>query len=266
MCSRYNLLDDTKYIAELFGIGSDALKISNIYSGGDEMSMPKRFNIAPTQPVLIVKNQIDVEQHHKNRPNLQWVQWGFMPDWMKEPPRSLILNARSETACQKPMFRGAIEQNRCIIPATGWYEWKTIRGVKQPFYISRDMSRSNNSLLGFAGVYSRFMAADGSEMDTMAILTKPAMGDLRQVHHRMPCLLPQDAYGDWLDGWNVRGRNALDLFADDEIMAEVESLKMHPVSRDVGNSRIDCDYFIDEIVLEDNVAKPKEPKAQLDLF
>lgn len=265
MCSRYNLLDDSRHIAELFGI-EGALNISTSYSGSEQVQMPKRYNIAPTQPVLIVRNQIDVEQRLKNKPKMQWVQWGFMPDWMREPPRTLMLNARSETVCQKPMFRGAIEQNRCIIPATGWYEWKTIRGVKQPYYISRDISRSNNSLLAFAGVYSRFMAADGSEMDTMAILTKPAMLGLRQVHHRMPCLLPPDAYGDWLDGWNVRGRNALDLFADEEISAEVESLRMHPVSRDVGNSRIDRDYFIDEITLEDDLVKPIAPKAQLDLF
>lgn len=264
MCARFNLLDDTKHIAELFGV-KGALKINTDYSG-DAVNMPKRYNIAPSQPVIIVKNQIDVEQKLKNTPDLQWVQWGFVADWMKQPPATLILNARSETVCQKPMFRGAIEQNRCIIPATGWYEWKTIRGVKQPFYMSRDMSKSNISLLAFAGIYSRFMAADGSEIDTMAILTKPAMGMLKQVHHRMPCLLPQDAYADWLNGWDIRGRNAVNLFDDDEIMGEVDSLKMHPVSRDVGNSRIDRDYFIDEIELEDAAVKMPEPKAQMDLF
>lgn len=264
MCARIALIDETNYIAELFN-STTALEISTDYSG-NAVNMPARYNIAPSQPVIIIKNQIDVEQGIKNTPNMQWVKWGFIADWMREPPKMLILNARSETVLEKPMFRGAIEQNRCIIPASGWYEWKTIRGVKQPFYMSRDMSKSNNSLLAFAGIYSRFMAADGSEIDTMAILTKPAMGMLKQVHHRMPCMLPQDAYKDWLDGWNIRGRNAVDLFGDDEILGEVESLKMHPVSRDVGNSRIDKPYFIDEIELEEPVVKMPKPKAQLDLF
>lgn len=264
MCARFALIDETNYIAELFG-SAISLEISTDYSG-QAIHMPKRYNIAPTQPVIIIKNQIDVDERRKNKPNMQWVQWGFMPDWMKQPPRSLILNARSETVCHKPMFRGAIEQNRCIIPASGWYEWKTIKGVKQPFYMSRDMTKSNNSILAFAGVYSRFMAADGSEIDTMAILTKPAMGMLKQVHHRMPCLLPQDAYKDWLDGWNIRGRNALGLFDDEQVWSEVDSLKMHGVSRDVGNSRIDRDYFIDEVELENAVVKMPEPQAQMNLI
>lgn len=260
MCGRFTLIAEKDYIAELFSCQNWGQMNPN-YSGAD-MQMPARHNIAPSQPVLIIKNQIDVVQKLKNTPNMQLAQWGFIADWMKEPPRSLIINARSETARVKPMFRGAIEQNRCIIPATGWYEWKTIKGVKQPFYMSRDMSKTNNSVLAFAGVFSRFMAADGSEIDTIAIMTKPAVGMLKQVHGRMPCLLPQEAYKDWLDGWNVRGRNALELFDD----AEVESLKMHAVSRDVGNSRIDRDYFIDEIELEEAVIKMPEPKAQLSLF
>ena len=260
MCGRFTLIAEIDYIAELFNV-ENAMNISHDYSR-PAVQMPARYNIAPSQPVLIVKNQIDVVQKLKNTPNLQLAQWGFIADWMREPPRSLILNARSETAGVKPMFRGAIEQNRCIIPATGWYEWKTIKGVKQPFYMSRDMSKANNSILAFAGVYSRFMAADGSEIDTIAIMTKPAVGMLKQVHGRMPCLLPQEAYKDWLDGWNVRGRNALELFDD----AEVDNLKMHAVSRDVGNSRIDRGYFIDEIEFEEAVIKMPKPKAQLSLF
>lgn len=264
MCGRFTLTADIDYIAELFG-STGAMQMSYDYSG-NQMQMPKRYNIAPSQPVIIIKNQIDVVENLKNTANMQFAQWGFIADWMKRPPNSLILNARSETVLVKPMFRGAIEQNRCIIPATGWYEWKTIRGVKQPFYMSRDMSKTNNSLFGFAGVYSRFMAEDGSEIDTVAILTKPAMGMLRQVHHRMPCLLPQDGFKDWLDGWHIRGRGAVDLFNDAEIEGEVDSLKMHAVSRDVGNSRIDREHFIDEVELEQAVIKPPEPKAQFDLF
>ena len=260
MCGRFTLIAEIDYIAELFdSVGS--MNISDDYSR-PAVEMPARYNIAPSQPVLIIKNQIDVVQSRKNTPNMQLAQWGFIADWMREPPRSLIINARSETVLVKPMFRGAIEQNRCIIPATGWYEWKTIKGVKQPFYMSRDMSKTNNSLLAFAGVYSRFMAADGSEIDTIAIMTKPAVGMLKQVHGRMPCLLPQEAYKDWLDGWNIRGRTAVELFDD----AEVDSLKMHAVSRDVGNSRIDRAHFIDEIEVEGAVVKMPEPKAQLSLF
>ncbi|PCI89029.1 MAG: hypothetical protein COB24_00690 [Hyphomicrobiales bacterium] len=260
MCGRFTLIADVDYIAELFEVVG-AMNISDDYSR-PAVQMPARFNIAPSQPVLIIKNQIDVVQKLKNTPNMQLAQWGFIADWMKQPPRSLIINARSETALVKPMFRGAIEQNRCIIPASGWYEWKTIKGVKQPFYMSRDMNKTNNSLLAFAGLYSRFMAADGSEIDTIAIMTKPAVGMLKQVHDRMPCLLPQDNFKHWLDGWNVRGRNALELFDDNE----VENLKMHAVSREVGNSRIDRDYFINEVELEQPVIKKPEPKAQLSLF
>ncbi|NRA88985.1 MAG: SOS response-associated peptidase, partial [Rhizobiales bacterium] len=199
MCGRFNLIDEFDYVAELFNCA-------------DSLQFPKRYNIAPSQPVIIIKNQIDGPRETINKPMMQLVQWGFIADWMKQPPAKLIINARSETACMKPMFRGAIEQNRCIIPASGWYEWKTIKGVKQPFHMCKDMTRSNNSLLVFAGIYSRFMAADGSEIDTMAVLTKPAVGILKQVHHRMPCLLPQDKYSDWLNGWDVRGRNAIELF------------------------------------------------------
>ncbi|MCJ8323125.1 MAG: SOS response-associated peptidase [Rhizobiales bacterium] len=253
MCGRFNLLDEYDYVAQLF-------------NSRTALQFPARYNIAPGQPVVIIKNQIDVPESQKNRPDMQLVQWGFVADWMKAPPARLILNARAETVLYKPMFRGAIEQNRCIIPASGWYEWKTIKGVKQPFYLRRDMSKSNNSLMGFAGIYSRFMAADGSEIDTMAILTREAVGHVRQVHHRMPCILPQDGFDEWLNGWDVRGRNAIKLCDDENALKQVESIKLYPVSRDVGNSRIDKPYFIDEIELEDAKDMPQKPQDQLSLF
>lgn len=246
MCGRFNLIDEYDYVAELFGC-KDALKF------------PKRYNIAPSQPVVIIKNQLDGPADTINKPMMQLVKWGFIADWMKAPPNRLIINARSETVCQKSMFRGAIEQNRCIIPASGWYEWKVIRGVKQPFYMTKDLGKTNNSLFAFAGIFSRFMAADGSEIDTMALLTRPAIGQLDKVHHRMPCILPEDKYNDWLNGWDIRGRNAIDLFEDN-----VDKIKLHPVHTDVGIARLDKACFIDEIELENKVAE-KENK-QLDLF
>ncbi len=249
MCGRFNLIDEYDHVAKLFATRN-------------QLQFPKRYNIAPSQAVIIIKNQIDAPADVINTPIMQLVQWGFIASWLKIPPKGLMINARSETALIKPMFRGAMEQNRCIIPASGWYEWKTIKGVKQPYYFSKDSRKTNNQLMGFAGIYSSFMAADGSEIETMAILTQDAAGKLCDIHHRMPCILHEDSYSDWLNGWDVRGRKALNLM-DEEI---VERLTYHAVSREMGKVGFDHAKIIDEITLEEKLRPKVKTGDQLNLF
>ncbi|MEM8813546.1 MAG: SOS response-associated peptidase [Pseudomonadota bacterium] len=156
---------------------------------------PPRYNIAPTQPVLIVRPGPTRNDDVPSR-EAALVRWGLIPSWVKDPGAfSLLFNARSETAAEKPAFRAAMRHRRCLIPASGFYEWQRRDNGKQPFWISP----ADGGVVAFAGLWETWMGADGSEMETAAILTKAASPDLATIHPRMPVTLSPDLFGAWLD-------------------------------------------------------------------
>ena len=177
MCSRYSLSAPPEAIAKLFSVA-----IKEPY--------PPRYNIAPTEPVAIVRNGLDGNRE------FVLVRWGLIPSWVKDPREfSTLINARSETAAEKPSFRGAMRHRRCLVPADGFYEWTGKPGAKKPHLIRL----KSHTPFAFAGLWEHWLGADGSEIETMAILTTAANSDMASIHDRMPVILAPKDFARWLD-------------------------------------------------------------------
>jgi putative SOS response-associated peptidase YedK len=178
MCGRYSLIAQAEELQALF----ELLEL-------DERLIAPRYNIAPTQPIMVVR------EGEKGR-ELVPMRWGLLPSWVKDPADfPLLINARAEGIAQKPSFRAAFKRRRCLVPASGFYEWQATGGrTKQPYWIAP----GNGGLIAFAGLWETWTGADGSEIDTAAIVTKNANAALEPIHHRMPVLIAPDDFSLWL--------------------------------------------------------------------
>ncbi|MFO1039009.1 MAG: SOS response-associated peptidase [Geminicoccaceae bacterium] len=152
---------------------------------------PSLFNIAPDSRIAVVRAGAD------GAPEAVLMRWGMLAPWMKEandPGRQI--NARSETAAEKPMFRDSFRKGRCLIPASGFYEWQKMpSGPSRPFYVTL----KSGEPFAFAGLWRRVRLSDGGLLDTCAILTTDAHPSIRPIHHRMPVILPRATQALWLD-------------------------------------------------------------------
>lgn len=173
---------------------------------------PPRYNIAPTQPILMVVGDVP------RSPGSNWpaaratlVRWGFIPSWAKDPrDMPLLINARSETAAQKATFRAAMRHRRTLVPASGFYEWRRgSAGRSQPFWVRP----RHGGTIAFAGLMETYSQPEGSEIDTGAILTTAASPDLADIHHRMPVVIRSEHYSRWLDCVRFEPRDVADLLA-----------------------------------------------------
>jgi putative SOS response-associated peptidase YedK len=179
MCGRYSLaVTDPSTVRARFAIG-------------ESLEIRPRYNVAPTDEVLAVTT--DREGH----PRGEMLRWGLIPSWAKSPNvAQKMINARVETAAQRPAFRRSFERFRCLIPADGFYEWKTMPGApKQPFRITR----SDGALFAFAGLWSVWHGEDGRQLRTCTILTTRANDALAPLHDRMPVILSPEEETEWLD-------------------------------------------------------------------
>lgn len=177
MCSRFSLTSPPEAVRSYFS-----------HAGGHDF--PPRPNIAPTQPAAIVRND------HRGARELALVRWGLLPPWVKDPRDfSTLINARSETVVEKPSFRGAIRHKRCLVPADGFYEWTGVKGRKRPFHIKPKAG----GVFAMAGLFEHWLGADGSEIETMAILTCPGNDTMGPVHDRMPVVIDPADFDTWLD-------------------------------------------------------------------
>lgn len=148
------------------------------------------FNIAPSQEILAIRQL-------KGQPReIALLQWGLIPSWMKEEDIAThFINARLESAAEKPVFRHAFKYRRCLIPANGFYEWKKTPTGKQPFYI-----RHTDQLpLGLAGLWEHWESKTGRVLESCTILTTNANSLLNPIHTRMPVILSPEKFTDWLD-------------------------------------------------------------------
>lgn len=154
-------------------------------------AFPPRYNIAPTQPILIAK--LDETGNRK----AALVRWGLVPGWVKDPADfTLLINARAETAAEKPSFRAAMRHRRILIPASGFYEWHRPKdGKKQAWWIKP----AEKELTFFGGLMETWSSADGSEIDTACILTTQSNAGIGNIHHRMPVVIEPDRFDVWLD-------------------------------------------------------------------
>ena len=211
MCSRYSLTSPPEAVRRLFG-----------YQGQEDF--PPRYNIAPTEPVLIVRNS----EKSEREPAL--VRWGLIPSWVKDLRQfSTLINARSETVTEKPSFRGPIRHKRCLVPVDGFYEWTGKAGSKQPHLIRL----KTNELFAFAGIWEHWLGADGSEFDSMAILTTAANADMSHIHDRMPVFIAPNDFARWLDCKPGSAEPILDLL----VAPAIGAIAIVDVSPKVNNPR-----------------------------
>ena len=186
MCGRFILTADQAEIAALFGVKAPH-------------AIPARYNIAPTQPVLIIREAETQVFGERGEREVAALEWNFTPEWSKERPAKPLLNARVETVEAKPSFRSSIKRRRCLVPFNGWYEWKSVNGRKQPYFIRKIDAGGNGELAAFAGIWSTWHGPDGEHwLETFAIITAEAKGPLRATHHRKPLVVQPQDYERWL--------------------------------------------------------------------
>ncbi|HEY3870367.1 MAG TPA: SOS response-associated peptidase [Actinocrinis sp.] len=162
----------------------------------DEASVPADrepdYNVAPTKSVPAVLQRDGAR-------TLTALRWGLIPFWAKDPAiGSRMINARVETAAEKPVFRQAFARRRCLVPADGYYEWRKSdqpKGRKQPFFIHR----SDDARLAFAGLYERWRDPEGNDLWTVSIMTGAAPAGLDLIHDRIPLTVPSTGWTAWLD-------------------------------------------------------------------
>jgi len=211
MCGRYIMTSPKEAMRPAFDIIAEA-------------DILPRYNIAPRQPVLIVRNGEGGERE------LAAVEWGLIPEWKKEIGSTALLNARIETVVEKPSFRSSIKRKRCLVPFNGWYEWKSAGGRKIPH-----LAQLQDGALGaFAGIWSVWHGPGGDHwLETMAIITAPAEGSLRNLHHRRPLVVKAAQYGEWLAPQDPLPRNFLSSFN----WVEERAFEWAAVSQKVNNVR-----------------------------
>jgi len=186
----------------LYSNRKKAAEVKSIFEYREDPPFAPRTYIMPGGPMEIVS-----DNHGQRHFNI--VRWGLVPGWAKELRSGCpLINARAETILEKPSFNGAMKHRRCLIPADGYYEWKgNTPGKKQPFHISRP----DGNLFAFAGIWEQWMANDGSELDSAAIITIAANETLSLIHHRMPVVITSDNYTDWLDSDHISSKKAVEM-------------------------------------------------------
>ena len=229
MCGRFVSSHSPDKIAEFFGAS---------FEGGDAPQLPANFNVAPTNDVY------GVVQAHDGHREVQAFHWGLVPSWAKDVKVGYkMINARSETVAEKSAFKGLMKKHRMLIPMDGFYEWqaggddapltKAGKPQKTPMFIHR----KDGEPLAVAGLWATWRdpkaGADAPWLHSCTVLTTAANSTMEPVHDRMPVILPEAKWAEWLDPANqdVEALRRLLVPADDDL------LEYHPVSREVNNVR-----------------------------
>ena len=218
MCGRFTLKTDPKVIASQFKVSSIAVlegRIADLTSPTipsdqiDSEIFGPNFNVAPTHQIPAVVSQGDETL-------LAAFTWGLVPSWAKDPTiGSRMINARSETAAEKPSFRSALVKRRCIVPADGWFEWQGSPGKKTPYYFSA----TSESVMGLAGIFESWKQPDGQLLWSAGILTQEARPEFSFIHDRMPVLLTPELQDVWLNSQTSPLQDALASAPNVEVQA-----------------------------------------------
>ncbi len=194
MCGRFAFTDNEEKVIKDFQIEHS------------EVFLKPRYNISPSQDIPVI-----IQQNEMRR--LETRRWGLIPFWSKIP--KAMINARAESASEKPAFKQAFRKKRCLIPASGFFEWAKKSKKKQPYFICL----KNKSPMSFAGLWEEWSAPDGKIIKTCAILTIEANSYLQSIHHRMPVILDPEKGINWLDeSGNEASLKNLLLAFDSEFM------------------------------------------------
>ena len=210
MCGRYELSSHPTAIALAFGLAHPP-------------DLRPRYNIAPTQQVPIVR----VDQ--AGRRELVQVRWGLIPRWARDPSiGSRMFNARAETVAEKSAFRVAYARHRCLIPASGFYEWQVTSAGKQPMHIGLSDGRP----FGMAGLYERWRSPSDEVVDTCTIITTRASDALRPIHERMPVIVAEAEHARWLDPADAEVADLLGPWSGEALMVYPVSTRVNVAAND----------------------------------
>jgi len=237
MCGRYNITSAPEQVRALFRYP-------------EQPNFPPRYNVAPTQPIPIVRMTDGKRQ-------FALVRWGLIPPWVKDPRTfTLLINARAESVNEKPAFKNAMKRRRCLIPADGFYEWKTEGGRKRPFAAR---PKGDSTLMAFAGLWENWIGPNGEELETAAIVTTEANAEMGAVHHRAPVIVPPEQFDFWLDCANVNEEAAASLFG----RALDGSMEVYEISTAVNRVANDAPELLRPYDPGAEVAEPAPEKPKL---
>ncbi len=237
MCARITITTTGTEIADLFGLS---------YDMNQPRPIPKaRYNIAPSAIIPVMR----VIQGERELADLRW---GLVPHWNTNPRHTGFVNARAETAAEKPAFRDPFRSRRCLIPADGFFEWRTAGKAKHPYFFRK----AGGGMFVYAGLWDRWNGPDGA-MDTVAVLTVAANDLVKPMHNRMPAIVEEGRFSAWLDPEEHRPAQLLPLL----VPYPVERMERYRVSDRVNSAAIDEPDLL--------AAVPEPPKptwTQLTLF
>ena len=191
-----------------------------------------RYNVAPTQTLPVVT---------RNSPNrVEMMRWGLIPSWAKDASiGSRMINARAETVAEKPAFRRPLRAQRCLVPATGFYEWKRDGDRKAPYFIHLP----DEPLFAFAGLYDTWRDPDGQTVKTYTILTTEPNALMAGIHNRMPVILRREDEDEWLDPTNTEAEHLLPLLRP----YPSDAMAAYPVSRMVNSPQNDVPALLERV-------------------
>jgi len=223
MCGRFALPGDVREVVDSFSAQPrDLDRWPSL--------LKARYNICPTQPVAAVRLG-------EGGREMVGMRWGFLPSWYKTATGGpLLINARSETIAEKPAFRDAARNRRCLIPASGFYEWQGPEKPKTPYFIAP----TEGGVFAFAGVWQSWRSPEGELIDSCAIVTCPANDMLTPIHHRMPVVIDRDDFGLWL-GEEGKGAALLMQPTSNEFFA------FHEVAPAVNSARTDGPELMEKV-------------------
>ncbi|WP_406672628.1 SOS response-associated peptidase [Natronospira sp.] len=214
MCGRFTLTSEIEEVAHRF----------NAFP--PDFSYSPRYNIAPSQLIPVVMK----DQHDQNQ--IRLMKWGLIPFWAKDASiGNRLINARIETLTEKPAFRKAIRQNRCLIPADGFYEWLKLDQGKQPMRIRL----KNRKLFAMAGIFDTWDDPKGKRIISCSIITTEASDSIRHIHIRMPLILSPNQEVGWLSP-NLNGKDQINQFLSAITPPDLEA---YPVTTAVNSPRYD---------------------------
>ena len=236
MCGRFSLRTTLDEVGRNFEAAAQAIE-----------DWVPRYNIAPTQDVVAARPTGSGRE-------LVLLHWGLIPSWSDGPSGGgRFINARAESAHIKPTFRDAFWNRRCLIGADGFYEWRSLDGVKQPYYIRRVDARP----FAFAGLWERWTRGTKDAIESCTILTTRPNAVVEPLHDRMPVILSPSDYGRWLDPMIADLDELREMFEP----LPADELTAYPVSRLVNDPANDSPACIDPDAYE-----PNPPSIELDLF
>ena len=204
MCGRFTLRAPASVVAEQFALF-------------EVDPFTPRFNIAPSQPVAVVRSGADLSARRKR--HLAWIRWGLIPHWAKDASvGNRMINARAESVLEKPAYRSAFVQRRCLIVADGFYEWQKAGSVKRPFFFHLRDDRP----FAFAALWESWKAPDNARIESCTLLTTNPNPIVAPIHDRMPVILAPRDYDRWLDATLPKADSLLSLlgpYGGEELVA-----------------------------------------------